>query len=130
MCLDRIVSKKALSKTALKNYKNRVGYKLFLEDENKLYGICFTDKKYKKNGYPINRWVQSKTNNLTGRKNIRGANVKYDAGFHIFLTREDASSVLRVIYVDKIEKVKFRNISCIGVQESTAVVVAREMIIK
>ena len=125
MCLHRIVSKKDLEGTALKNYKNRVGYKTFRRSlDNELHGCCYTDKKYKKNGYPVNKWI-----NHTGKKNITNGfyNFKYPTGFHIYLSKKEAST----FPYGTMRKVKFRNISCVGTEiQDRQVVVAREMIIK
>lgn len=131
MCLNYI------SKNLEKKYKNKLfGWKVFGYNKisKKLQGLYFSVSIE----YPYERWLNEKdyrdkdtgldsNYNYILLNNQEGG--RYEKGWHIFLTREDAKSYEPYNKKSIIRKVKFKNPYAYGYQNYLKVVVAKEMLI-
>jgi len=114
----------------------RFGWKVFKKDgNNKLHPPLMSVVK---NYLPYNKWIHEKDFKPLGsikplgskraKKYITTYDFKYEVGWHICLTREDA----RKWKGDNnlvIRKVKFRNPTAFGRQDGLSIVVTKEMLI-
>jgi len=102
------------------------GWKVFKVSDDKLYGTYIPYK------FETNKWIKDSSNYFIELNK----NIKYRTGFHFYLNKKDAEDEARYwrIWNKKhkfvIKKVKVRNVTATGKQNSHRVGVAREIFIE
>jgi len=98
--------------------QNGIGWKVFSKRSEGLFGEMYHAGPHKK-PYPVGKWIQC------GRSHPR----KYQAGFHVFLSRKSAMS-----WKDRdggltVRKVKFRGAHTEGLLMGSTCIVTHEILI-